>query len=76
MTGLRERKKQETRDTLSKAAVQLALERGLDTYAGLDLHQVRHSAATHLGEAEVPLQLIMGKTRHKNLRGRSAGLCP
>ncbi|MEU7749871.1 hypothetical protein [Nonomuraea sp. NPDC049158] len=37
-------------------------------YAGLDLHQLRHSAATHLGEAEVPLQLIMGKTRHKNPR--------
>ncbi|MEV4172442.1 hypothetical protein [Nonomuraea sp. NPDC049709] len=27
-----------------------------------------HSAATHLGEAEVPLQLIMGKTRHKSPR--------
>jgi hypothetical protein len=25
----------------------------LDTYAGLDLHQLRHSAATHLGDAEV-----------------------
>ncbi|WP_246646969.1 tyrosine-type recombinase/integrase [Nonomuraea ceibae] len=35
---------------------------------GLDLHQLRHSAATHLGEAEIPLQLIMGKTRHKNPR--------
>ncbi|WP_433357120.1 tyrosine-type recombinase/integrase [Microtetraspora malaysiensis] len=34
----------------------------------LDLHQLRHSAATHLGGAEVPLQLIMGKTRHKNPR--------
>ncbi|MED7924348.1 hypothetical protein SMD20_08900 [Nonomuraea sp. LP-02] len=30
----------------------------LDKYAGLDLHQLRHSAATHLG----------GKTRHKNPR--------
>ncbi|MFC7585687.1 tyrosine-type recombinase/integrase [Nonomuraea antimicrobica] len=40
----------------------------LDKYAGLDLHQLRHSAATHLGEAEIPLQLIMGKTRHKNPR--------
>ncbi|MGJ6969785.1 tyrosine-type recombinase/integrase [Streptosporangium sp. G11] len=40
----------------------------LDTYAGLDLHQLRHSAATHLGDAEVPLRLIMGKTRHKNPR--------
>ncbi|MFI6457051.1 tyrosine-type recombinase/integrase [Streptosporangium amethystogenes] len=39
-----------------------------DKYAGLDLHQLRHSAATHLGEAEIPLQLIMGKTRHKNPR--------
>ncbi|MEV7013683.1 tyrosine-type recombinase/integrase [Streptosporangium sp. NPDC051022] len=40
----------------------------LEKYAGLDLHQLRHSAATHLGEAEVPLQLIMGKTWHKNPR--------
>ncbi|MFI7135195.1 tyrosine-type recombinase/integrase [Nonomuraea sp. NPDC050153] len=40
----------------------------LNKYAGLDLHQLRHSAATHLGDAEVPLQLIMGKTRHKNPR--------
>ncbi|MGW2162232.1 hypothetical protein [Nonomuraea sp. NPDC001699] len=40
----------------------------LEKYAGLDLHQLRHSAATHLGEAEIPLQLIMGKTRHKNPR--------
>ncbi|MER6009011.1 tyrosine-type recombinase/integrase [Nonomuraea angiospora] len=32
------------------------------------MHQLRHSAATHLGDAEVPLQLIMGKTRHKNPR--------
>ncbi|MEU3169583.1 site-specific integrase [Streptosporangium sp. NPDC006930] len=40
----------------------------LEKYAGLDLHQLRHSADTHLGEAEVPLQLIMGKTRHKNPR--------
>ncbi|GAA2168022.1 tyrosine-type recombinase/integrase [Actinomadura napierensis] len=40
----------------------------LAQYAGLTLHQLRHSAATHLGEADVPLQLIMGKTRHKNPR--------
>ncbi|GAA3264491.1 hypothetical protein [Nonomuraea helvata] len=40
----------------------------LDEYAGLDLDQLHHSAATRLGEAEIPLQLIMGKTRHKNPR--------
>ncbi|MFC3986541.1 hypothetical protein [Streptosporangium jomthongense] len=40
----------------------------LDKYAGFDLHQLRHSAATHLGETEVPLQLIMGKTRRKSPR--------
>ncbi|MGP3960529.1 tyrosine-type recombinase/integrase [Nonomuraea sp. 3N208] len=40
----------------------------LEKYAELDLHQLRHSAATHLGDAEVPLQLIMAKTRHKNPR--------
>ncbi|MET7465149.1 hypothetical protein [Nonomuraea sp. NPDC005501] len=40
------------------------LDRG-KSYTGLDLHQLRHSAASHLGEAEIPLQLIMGKTRTK-----------
>ena len=29
---------------------------------------VRHSAATHLGEQGIPLQLIMAKTRHRNPR--------
>ena len=40
----------------------------LNQYAGWDLHQLRHSAATHLGEQKVPLQLIMAKTRHRNPR--------
>ena len=35
---------------------------------GLELHQLRHSAATHLGDQKVPLQLIMAKTRHKSSR--------
>src|SRR5215472_8906776 len=34
----------------------------LEQYAGLDLHQLRHTAAIHLGEAQVPLQLVMAKT--------------
>jgi integrase len=38
------------------------------TSDGLDLHQLRHSAATHLGDQKVPLQLIMAKTRHKSPR--------
>ena len=38
------------------------------TTGGLDLHQLRHSAATHLGDQKVPLQLIMAKTRHKSPR--------
>src|SRR5439155_24458796 len=33
-------------------------------YTGWELHQLRHSAATHLGEQGIPLQLIMAKTRH------------
>jgi integrase len=37
-------------------------------YTGWDLHQLRHSAATHLGDKGVPLQLIMAKTRHRNPR--------
>ncbi|GAA4976406.1 integrase [Nonomuraea thailandensis] len=40
----------------------------MERYLGLDPHQLRHSAATHLGEQKVPLQLIMAKTRHKNPR--------
>jgi len=35
---------------------------------GLELHQLRHSAATRLGDQKVPLQLIMAKTRHKSPR--------
>jgi integrase len=34
----------------------------------VELHQLRHSAATHLGDQKVPLQLIMAKTRHKSPR--------
>jgi integrase len=40
--------------------------RGGDGRPGWDLHQLRHSAATHLGEGNVALQLIMAKTRHRN----------
>ena len=35
-------------------------------YTGWQLHQLRHCAATHLGENNVPLQTIMAKTRHRN----------
>jgi integrase len=37
-------------------------------YTGWELHQLRHSVATHLGDKGVPLQLIMAKTRHRNPR--------
>ena len=39
---------------------------------GLRLHQLRHSAATHLGEANVSANVIMAKTGHKSLRQCSA----
>lgn len=35
---------------------------------GLRLHQLRHSAATHLGDANVSANVIMTKTGHKSLR--------
>jgi hypothetical protein len=38
------------------------------TTPGWDLHQLRHSAATHLGEANAGLQLIMAKGRWRNPR--------
>ena len=37
-------------------------------HTGWEWHQLRHSAATHLGEQGIPLQLIMAKTRHRNPR--------
>ena len=40
----------------------------MDKHLGLDPHQLRHSAATRLGEQKVPLRLIMAKARHKNPR--------
>jgi integrase len=40
----------------------------LKQLTGWHLHQLRHSAATHLGDQKVPLQLIMAKTRHKSPR--------
>jgi hypothetical protein len=40
----------------------------LHAYTGWRLHQLRHAAATHLGENKVPLQLIMTKTRHRSPR--------
>lgn len=37
-------------------------------HTGWELHQLRHSAATHLGEKNVLLQAIMAKTRHRDPR--------
>jgi integrase len=37
-------------------------------HAGLRLHQLRHSAATHLAEAGVGTTVIMAKTGHRSLR--------
>jgi integrase/recombinase XerD len=36
--------------------------------AGWTLHQLRHSALTHLAEANVALPLLMAKSRHTSLR--------
>lgn len=35
---------------------------------GLQLHQLRHSSATHLGEANTSANVIMAKTGHRSLR--------
>jgi integrase len=40
----------------------------LHQHTGWRPHQLRHSAATHLGDKKVPLQLIMAKTRHRSPR--------
>ena len=37
-------------------------------HAVLTLHQLRQSAATHLGEAGVDSTVITGKTHHKSIR--------
>jgi integrase/recombinase XerD len=42
---------------------------------GWTLHQLRHSALTHLAEQNVSLPLLMAKSRHASLRSFAA-LCP
>ena len=47
---------------------------------GWTLHQLRHSALTHLAEANVALPLLMAKSRHVSLRSlqlvlRHGGAC-
>lgn len=37
-------------------------------YTGLHLHQLRHSAATHLGESGEDSSVIMTKTHHRSIR--------
>lgn len=37
-------------------------------YTGLHLHQLRHSAATHLGESGEDATVIMAKTHHRSIR--------
>lgn len=39
-----------------------------ETSGGATLHQLRHSALTHLAEAGVPTVLLMAKSRHASLR--------
>lgn len=51
-----------------RARVLLRQYTAISSSDGLELHQLRHSAATHLGDQKVPLQLIMVKTRHKSPR--------
>lgn len=50
----------------------LSYRRAADAFAqasgGCTLHQLRHSAITHLAEAGVPLPLLMAKSRHESLR--------
>ena len=40
------------------------------------LHQLRHSALTHLGEDGVSAPLLMAKSRHRDLRTLSRYVCP
>ena len=45
-----------------------AQERFAEATGGWTLHQLRHSALTHLAEANVGLPLLMAKSRHSSLR--------
>lgn len=45
-----------------------AQERFASQTGGWTLHQLRHSALTHLAEANVALPLLMAKSRHNSLR--------
>jgi integrase len=43
---------------------------------GWTLHQLRHSALTHLAEQNVSLPLLMAKSRHTSLRSLQRYACP
>lgn len=59
------------RDPASGRA-RLSYRRAAETFStaapGRTLHQLRHSAITHLAEAGVPLPLLMAESRHASLR--------
>lgn len=56
----------------STGHARLSYRRAAETFSqasgGKTLHQLRHSAITHLAEAGVPLPLLMAKSRHSSLR--------
>ena len=54
--------------TLRRRAIARAEELFAAVSGGWTLHQLRHSAITHLAEAEVNLPLLMAKSRHTSLR--------
>ncbi len=53
---------------LARLSYRRAAEVFSDASGGKTLHQLRHSAISHLAEAGVPLPLLMAKSRHSSLR--------
>jgi len=56
------------RPGLARLSYRRAAEAFSDASGGMVLHQLRHSALTHLAEAGVPTVLLMAKSRHQSLR--------
>ena len=52
----------------ARVSYRRAQERFAQATGGWTLHQLRHSALTHLAEANVGLPLLMAKSRHTSLR--------
>ena len=80
LTARRPRQPMATADTCPDTGrVRLSYRRAAEAFAaasGLTLHQLRHSALTHLAEQGVDATLLRAKSRHASLRSLEPYVAP